>query len=119
VSRRRAATRRDALELELTGGNIRNNHIYLRGYPSFFPPDCVGAPSRRDGEGRLLTIWMDGFDDPIRTDIAGGNKLLLRKRAPIGRFFHHHQLLEGDAVRIERLGDDTYRISPVHRRPSS
>lgn len=87
------------IRVELTGGNLRNNHVYLREHLDFFPKDSVGGPAAKDGEGRRLTLWLSGLAEPVVTDIAGGNKLFFRRRfwAP---FFQRHQLGPGDAIRI-------------------
>jgi hypothetical protein len=39
------------IRVSLTAGNVRNSHIYLREHLDFFPPDVLGAPNARDGEG--------------------------------------------------------------------
>ena len=41
-----------AIHIQLTQGNINNNHVYLREHLGFFPPDAIGGPARTDGEAR-------------------------------------------------------------------
>lgn len=101
------------VEIEVTQGNLNNNHLYLRRHLDFFPGDAVGAANLADGQGRLLTIHFDGFADPVMTDIAGGNKLFLRDRGSWGGFYARHGLRAGDHVRIQRISDHEYAISPL------
>ena len=88
------------IEIEVTQGNLNNNHLYLRRHLDFFPVDAVGPANLNDGQGRLLTIHFDGLGDPVTTDIAGGNKLFLRDRGSWGRFYAVHGVRAGDRVRI-------------------
>lgn len=41
--------------LTVTPGNVRQNHLYVRGLYDFFPPDCIG-PSRKAKNGRSHEI---------------------------------------------------------------
>ena len=66
------------LLIELTGGNIRNGHFYLRRHLSYFPDDAVGPANSRTGTGDPVTVHFAGRPAPVVTDIAGGNKLMLR-----------------------------------------
>jgi hypothetical protein len=105
------AERTPSIVITLTGGNIRNDHVYLRDHLDFFPKDAVGAPAAKDGLGRLLTVHFAGASEPVETDIAGGRtKLFFRARKPWGEFFRRHGLAEGDAVRITRLDEREYRV---------
>ena len=63
----------ERIEIEVTQGNLSNNHRYLRGHLDFFPVDAIGAANRHDGEGRLLTVHFDGVGT-VTTDIAGGKE---------------------------------------------
>ena len=103
----------ETIEIALTQGNINNNHIYLRRHLDFFPADALGPSNAKDGLGTELTVRFDGLSDPVATDIAGGNKLFFRARAPVGEFFRRHKLGAGDRIRIERLGHYEFRV----RRP--
>ena len=41
-----------SIEIEVTQGNLNNNHLYLRGHLDFFPVDAIGprtARTVRDG----------------------------------------------------------------------
>lgn len=101
------------VDIELTQGNLNNNHFYLRRHLDFFPAEAVGGSSRKEGEGKLLTVHFKGIDQPALTDIAGGNKLFFRSRGVIGQFFDFHRLKAGDEVRITRLSEYEYRVTPT------
>ena len=101
-----------AVTVQLTQGNLNNDHVYLRGHLGFFPADAVGAAAERDGLGTLLTLHAHGLSESIETDIAGGNKLFFRKRAFWREFFLLHGLRAGDHVRIEKLSEYEYSIKP-------
>jgi hypothetical protein len=100
------------ITLALTQGNLNNNHFYLRDHLDFFPADAVGAPNSKDGIGVPLRVHFAGSSEPVETDIAGGNKLFLRARAPIGEFFRRFAFGPGDEIAIERVGDREYRVVP-------
>jgi hypothetical protein len=108
---RRPPQRATGVVIGLTGGNVRNNHIYLRGHECFFPPDALGGPSEKDGLGALLTLHFEGLPEPVRTDIAR-DKLIFRNRRAVGRFFTLHSLGEGDSIIIDRISEYEYRIRP-------
>jgi len=103
--------------LSITGGNLRNRHLYISGYHDFFPAECYGQSSARKGTGRKLTLVVEGLAQPVETDIAtasgnGRPRGFFRKRAWVGRFFERHHLREEDTVTIERLDRFTYRVYP-------
>jgi hypothetical protein len=105
-----AGTRPSVL-IPLTAGNIRNNHIYLRGHLDFFPAAAIGQPAAKDGRGRSLTLHLEGISEPVITDIAG-TKLIFRKRAAMKEFFKRNNLREGDVVQITRESQWVYRLTP-------
>ncbi len=103
--------------ITITGGNLRNQHLYISGYHDFFPAECFGASSAKQGTGQPLTLIVDGLGKPVETDIATSNgngrpRSFFRKRAWVGRFFQHHGLHEGSVVAIERVNRFTYRVYP-------
>ncbi|MEJ7787212.1 MAG: hypothetical protein WKF96_20620 [Solirubrobacteraceae bacterium] len=108
-----ANSQSEMIEIELTQGNLNNNHIYLRRHLSFFPSDAIGQPAAKDGTGAQLTVTFAGLAERVETDIAGGNKLFLRSRAPVAEFFRRNKLKAGDSVRIERLAPYEFRVSAV------
>ncbi len=104
--------------IALTGGNLRNHHLYITGYHDFFPEECFGASSAQKGAGQQLTLVVDGLAEPVQTDIArssgnGSPRSFFRKRAWVARFFQHHGLHEGSIVAIERLDRFRYKVYPA------
>ena len=58
-----AATNGNSRILKVTPGNLRQNHLYVRGHLDFFPPDCIGPPRRRkDDADKLIEIALDGLN---------------------------------------------------------
>jgi hypothetical protein len=108
---------RQKLILQVTAGNLRQNHLYIGGHLDFFPTDAIG-PARRGGEvnGHAIEIVLSGLDCTIRTDIprdakTGKPRAFFRDRQSIGKFYRHHGLIEGSQVVIERLAERKYRLS--------
>jgi hypothetical protein len=94
----------------LTGGNIRNNHLYLSEIMDLFPIDAVGGSNEEARAPRLLEIHC-GIGEPIITDIAGDKKIF-RRRAWVAEFLQVHHLTEGDKVIIEKTGPSRYHVYP-------
>ena len=103
-----------AIRVSLTGGNLRNDHVYLRGHLDFFPADVLGAPNTRDGQGLPVTLRFAGTGEESVTDIPG-DKLIFRARAPWGRFFGHWRLGDGDEVVIAKAGMRSYSVRPAQK----
>jgi len=103
--------------ISITGGNLRNNHIYFGGHFDFFPSECYGSSNKKNGIGHPLSLIIQGLPDPIETDIAtnktnGNPRNFFRKRGWVRRFFKKHEIREGDVIAIEKLDDFAYRIYP-------
>jgi DNA (cytosine-5)-methyltransferase 1 len=103
--------------ISITGGNLRNNHIYFSGHYDFFPKECCGKSNKQGGIGQLLTLVVDGLQEPVQTDIStngtnGSPRSFFRKRDWVRRFFEKHEIREGDVIAIEKLDDYVYRIYP-------
>ena len=47
-----------AVIIEVTGGNVRNSHIYLRGAFGLFPDDCLGGNSAASA-GAPVSLEID------------------------------------------------------------
>lgn len=95
----------------LTQAAFKNNYIIvpLSQYPDFFPKDSIGGGNEKE-EGKLLSIYLEGLEQEIQTDIDG-NKKFFRKRSWTG-FFRHHKLNEGKEIVIEKISDYKYKIYP-------
>jgi hypothetical protein len=98
--------------VELTGGNIRNQHIYLAHCMSLFPNDVIGGPNDDAVAPREIEIHY-GAGEPIRSDIAGDKKIF-RRRTWVTDFLEQHNLSEGDWIVLESTGP--YRIHVYPRR---
>ena len=103
--------------IAITGGNLRNFHIYFSGHQDFFPKECVGGSNRKKGVAHTIKLIVAGLDNPVETDIAsngknGGSRNFFRKRDWVRLFFNKHQIREGDVIAIERLEKYVYRVYP-------
>ena len=98
------------VEIELTQGNIDNNHLYLSSVIDFFPSDSIGGSNSSDLASRVLEIYS-GIAPPVRTDITSSKKIF-RRRSWVGEFFKAHNLVAGDCVVIEKTGIDRYHVYP-------
>lgn len=96
--------------IELTQGNLNNDHLYLTSIMELFPPGSVGGSSDAERASQLLEVHA-GVGEPVVTDIAGDKKIF-RKRAWVGEFFAAHQLQAGDSVIVERTGTHRYHVYP-------
>ncbi|PPB80876.1 hypothetical protein LV82_01609 [Albidovulum inexpectatum] len=102
--------------VELTEGNIRNNHIYLRGILDRFPADAIGGGNAASKAPRALVIdW--GGDAPAMTDIDGTKKIF-RARGWIRSFFERTGARPGDRAHFEQTGPHAYRVSLSRQDPA-
>lgn len=99
-------------QVELTGGNVRNQHIYLRDCMSLFPKDAIGGRNDDSVAPCKLEIHY-GAGDPITSDIDGDKKIF-RRRAWVAAFIEKHNLSEGDWIVLESTGP--YRIHVYPKR---
>jgi len=105
----RTATGRVLGEVEITEGNITNNHIYLRAFFDRFPADAIGGSNKATRAKRDLTIdWGGG--EPVETDLDGQKKFF-RARGWIGAFFQMNSAKAGDHVVVEEVAPYRYRVS--------
>jgi hypothetical protein len=101
--------------LRVTAGNLRNNHLSVRGHLDFFPPESLG-PSRKptNGNGHTIELQLAGLNETVTTDIAT-DKAIFRDRRWVRRFFSHHAVNSGDLLALERVNGHRYRLSPARR----
>lgn len=95
--------------VQLTGGNIRNGHIYLRRARHLLPDDVIGGPNAEAAAPSQLIVTFEP-GPTITTDVAG-DKMILRQRGPVREFFADAAAREGDDVIIERTGPYSLRIA--------
>lgn len=101
----------------VNAANIRESHLYLTGHTDFFPADCFGPASSRQGTGKLLVLRVDGLPDVVETDIptdarTGKPRRFFRKRGWVREFFAKYGIKPGDTIVIERLSSHSYRVCP-------
>lgn len=95
-------------QVEITQGNLDNNHIYLRSFFDRFPDDAVGGSNRHQKAARQITVdW--GSDAPIQTDLDG-SKRFFRARGWIRDFFELNGAVRGDWVLVEETGPYAYKV---------
>jgi hypothetical protein len=105
--RPKSEKRVDFRTVVVTGGNLRNNHIYLP--LDFFPDDAVGGKNKADLAPRTISVSFQP-GQVVQTDIDG-SKRILRVRPAVGDFLGRAGVAEGDSVRIERTGPYAYSFS--------
>jgi hypothetical protein len=101
-----------AVIIEVSGGNVRNHHINLRGAFGLFPDDCFGGSNEAAG-ANSITLQIGA--ESVTTDIDE-TEAIFRERGAIHRFFDHDDVHEGDLVLLERIADRSYRLSNASKR---
>ncbi len=101
-----------AVVIEVTGGNVRNHHIYLRGAFGLFPDDCFGG-SNAYARGALITVRIGG--ELVETDIDE-EKAIFRERAAVRRYFEEERVSEGDLIVIQRLQPREFQLWKASKR---
>ena len=101
-----------AVVIEVSGGNVRNHHINLRGAFGLFPDDCLGGSSK-DSAAKSITLRFVG--ETVETDIDQG-KAIFRERGAVRRFFEAESVAEGDLMLIERVEPRSFRITKASKR---
>ena len=101
-----------AVIVEVTGGNVRNAHIYLREAIGFFPSDSVGGSNAAEA-AKPIRLRIAG--EEVETDIDG-SKFIFRDRASTKRFFEREHVEEGDLILIERESSRLYSVSKASKR---
>lgn len=101
----------------INAANLRESHLYLTGHADFFPADCYGPSSEREGMGKLLRLDVAGRPEPVFTDIpteakSGKPRRFFRKRTWVREFFAKHGIKPGDTISIERISSHRFRILP-------
>jgi hypothetical protein len=99
--------------IKMTGGNMRNSHIYLNDVGFLLPDSVIGGANEIDKAREELTVeFVPG--STIKSDIAG-DKMILRKRQPVREFFELADVIEGDRIVFEQLAPMNFRISKLSR----
>lgn len=101
-----------AVVVEVSGGNVRNHHINLRGAFGLFPDDALGG-SNAASSGVPVKVTFGS--EPIETDIDE-SKAIFRERGAVRRFFESESIVEGDLVLIERTGPRAFEVRKASKR---
>ena len=101
-----------AAVIEVTRGDVRNAHIYLRDLISSFPGDAVGG---QNAGSRGNTVELALGSERVNTDIDG-ERLIFRERGAIRRFFEREAVSEGDLLVLRRTAPRVYELSKTSRR---
>ena len=96
--------------IELTQGNLNNDHLYLTTIMELFPTNAIGGSSDAHRAEQLLEVHS-GIGDPVVTDIVGDKKIF-RKRTWVSEFIAGHGLKAGDRVVVECTGPYRYHVYP-------
>ncbi|MER8599362.1 hypothetical protein NKH09_15940 [Mesorhizobium sp. M1339] len=95
--------------VRVTGGNLRNNHVYLP--LDFSPKDAIGGSNKTELAERTIAVtFVPG--QTVETDIDG-TKRILRARSPVADFFARAGMNDGDRLRIARVEPYRYEIVKV------
>lgn len=96
-------------QTELTEGNLKNNHIYLRGFFHKFPTDATGGSNKAEGARRQIKVdW--GRGNPVETDLDG-QKMFFRSRVIARRFFEDTGAEVGDRVLVTETAPYHYSLA--------
>ena len=93
-------------EVTVTGGNLRNRHLYLP--LDFFPQDAIGGGNKGSAGAREITVAFHP-GATVRTDIDR-TKRILRDRSAISDFFVRASISEGDRILITRTASHTFHF---------
>lgn len=96
-------------ESEVTEGNLKNNHFYLRSFLHHFPEQLVGG---RDLDPPILALVEAQGMPPTRTDICPRHRFF-RDRSWTRQFFANQDSAPGDRVQVHQVAPLHYRVSIV------
>jgi hypothetical protein len=97
--------------VEISDGNIRNGHIYLRHVLNFFPADAIGGSNAGSASLKTIDVTFEP-GSTIKSDIAG-DKRFLRERGAVREFFEKSRAKSGDRVLISKIGPRKFRFELV------
>ena len=105
-------------KIELTKAAIIYGNLNLSQIIDFFPKDSIGAPNKKDGLGKLVTlIYTDGKQlRTIETDIYSDKKIFRSRLGSNGTkaMIHHLNARSGDEILIEKLDHYVYKVSKIY-----
>jgi hypothetical protein len=95
-------------KIQLTQGNLNNDHFRLTACLAMFPSDSIGGGNAKSGASRRLQINPIGCEK-LETDIDG-KKNIFRKRGWVGAMFRRTNAKAGDYVVIKKEVDGSYEV---------
>ncbi len=102
-----------AVRIRLTGGNVRNFHIYLRSAAHLLPAAAIGGRNAGEAAREQMTVVFDP-GPTVQTDIDG-EKMIFRARGAVRDFFIRSGAQEGDEVLIHRTSPLDLHVRLVAR----
>lgn len=93
--------------LQVTQGNIDNNHLYLTEALDLFPADVLGGAKEAQAGRPVRVHWGDQL---VETDVVRTRRIF-RRRGWVRRFFAANHIAAGDRVVLEQIEPYVYRIS--------
>lgn len=99
-----------AVDIKLTGGNIRNNHVYLTKALDMFSDKYIGG-SKKELQAMSLLKLDVGNNQIFETDIAGDKKIF-RSREALKAFFGNFDVVEGDLITLSTSDGCLYKLRP-------
>lgn len=95
-------------KIQLTQGNLNNNHFRLSSCLGMFPANSIGGGNAKSRASQPLRINPLG-GEKLETDIDG-EKNIFRKRDWVGAMFRRTNAKAGDFVFIKKQVDGSYEI---------
>ena len=96
---------------EISQGNVSHDHIYLRKVIDYFPADAIGGSNAADASAHPIKVVFSNGCSAV-TDIDG-DKLFLRCRSEVRKFFEDQKAKPGDLVIITKLEDRVFSFDVV------
>jgi len=118
TSTERTMARMDSRVIQLTPAAHKYGNLNISSCgKDFFPTDVFGGSSGKAGLGRQITLRVEGFPEPIETDIptdknTGRPRWMFRKRKWVKEFVRCQKLRPNDTVIIKHTGKRIYEIKP-------
>ena len=97
----------DAKVIELTQGNIDNDHFYMREARNMIPHDAIGGSNEALAGNPVAVTFVPG--SAIETDFDDEKKFF-RKRGPVGEFFRLTGAEAGDFVLLTKITERQFEI---------
>ncbi|AVX02578.1 hypothetical protein MXMO3_00030 [Maritalea myrionectae] len=97
----------DAKVIELTQGNINNDHFYMREACDLIPRDAIGGSNEALAGKPVTVTFVPGGS--IDTDFDDEKKFF-RRRGPVGEFFKLSFAEAGDFVLVTKMTEREFEV---------